>query len=95
MDVILSVRLAEDDLNRLKAIAGRYTTVSSTIVAVVTPFLSGERLLPSKSKGRERQTTCTVDSDLKEALITIANAHGLSTNEALQFMVSQFIKEHE
>ena len=92
MDVTLSLRLTEDDHRALKEAAGTYSNVSTVLVSIMEPFLAGKKMLPSKTIGKERQTTCTVDHTVKVALLALSEAHGLSPNEAIQFMVHDFAR---
>lgn len=91
MNVTLGIRLTESDHKALKDVAGMYSDVSTVLVSIMEPFLLGKRMLPAKTPGKERQTTCTVDHTVKMALLKLAGDNGLSPNEAIQFMVHDFV----
>ena len=94
MDVHVSVRIMDSDRTALKQITKEEKcSMSDLMVRAMKPYLSGEAELPYKSAGRQVATTLVIDHEIRDTIKEMSDKHGLSVNEALQFMTYEFLRE--
>ena len=94
MDVHVGVRIMDSDRTALKQKAKEeQCSMSDLMVKAMKPYLSGEAELPHKSAGRQVATTLVIDHEIRDTIKEMSDKHGLSVNEALQFMTYEFLQE--
>jgi hypothetical protein len=94
MDVHVGVRIIDSDRTALKQITKEEKcSMSDLMVRAMKPYLSGEAELPYKSAGRQVATTLVIDHEIRDTIKEMSDRHGLSVNEALQFMTYEFLRE--
>jgi len=94
MDVHVGVRIIDSDRTALKQITKEEKcSMSDLMVRAMKPYLSGEAELPYKSAGRQVATTLVIDHEIRDTIKEMSDKHGLSVNEALQFMTYEFLRE--
>ena len=94
MDVHVGVRIMDSDRTALKQMTKEeQCSMSDLMVRAMKPYLSGEAELPHKSAGRQVATTLVIDHEIRDTIKEMSDKHGLSVNEALQFMTYAFLRE--
>jgi len=96
MDVVLSIRVTNEDWEKLRRVAKPPArSVSPIISEIIMAYERKEKTLPARTAGTPKQTSVVIDHTVKDALVLLAKQAGLSSSEALQFMIHEYIKEAE